>query len=156
MKNRSGFTLVELTGMVAIIAIVALAIIKNTRAQEIGTVVSKGGLFTKDKITVLSFDDPDIKGVTCYTTRYKRSMSFTDSTNSSLSCRQTGRIEGTLSNRENVFSQQKAFFGGKKTLVTRMIDRARKVIVYLSYTKGYGGKKNASHSISVVPIMEWK
>lgn len=128
----------------------------SIQAQDIGSVVSKGFL-SRDSITVKSFNDPDISGVTCYTTRYKRGMSFNDSTNSSLSCRQTGPIDTTkLSFRQRVFTQQKGgLFLSKETLVDRMIDKVRNVIVYLSYTKSIGSK-NSSHSLSVVPIKKWK
>ena len=123
-------------------------------ADTVGTAVSKGLIF-KDKIDVYAFDDPEIKGITCYTTRYKRNLSFVDSTNSSLACRQTGPIDMTKSyqqTRRRVFSQQKGFVFSKETVVDRFIDYKRKVITYLSYTKSIGKGKNSSHSISVVAV----
>ena len=41
-------------------------------ADTIGSVATKGILF-KDKLNVEAFDDPTIKGVTCYTTVQKGS-----------------------------------------------------------------------------------
>lgn len=137
------------------LALTALLLSTGIQAQNIGVVTSKGFLF-KDAITVKSFNDPDIPGVACYTTRYRKAAQLGGSTNSSLSCRQVGPIDATkLTPRKSVFSQQKGVLFSKKTLVTRMIDKARNVIVYLSYTKSMGSK-NSSHSLSVVPIKKWK
>ena len=139
---------------VGLFTILSMALTSIVNAQNIGVATSKG-LFLKDTITVKSFNDPDIKGIACYTTKYKKGGSFLSSTNSSLSCRQVGPISGGLSDRASVFSQQKGFIFNKKTIVARYIDRVRKVVVYLSYTKSMGGK-NSSHSLSVVPTKEWR
>lgn len=116
-------------------------------AEEIGAVAAKGYVM-KDHIRVKAFDDPDIKGVTCYTTFYDRSFSISDSSDSSISCRKTGPIEGKLGDNPNVFSQSKSFL--RNTVVHRFYDSKRGVLIYLSYTKGSG--KSASHSLSVVVI----
>lgn len=118
----------------------------------IGSVKAKG-LFIKDRIEITAFDDPTISGVSCYTTRYIRTASFSDdSTNSSLACRRVGQIKGNLTDFNNVFSQDKSFLSiNKETVVDRFWDAKRRVLVYLSYTKSWGNK-NSSHSISVVPV----
>ena len=121
-------------------------------ADTIGSVATKGILF-KDKLNVEAFDDPTIKGVTCYTTVHKRALSFTDSSSASLACRQTGKIQGNLSHQKNVFSQSKSLFF-KKTVVDRFYDSNRNVLVYLTYTKGVN-KRNTSHSLSTVVIRPW-
>ena len=121
-------------------------------SEKVGSVSTKG-LLLKDKIEVYAFDDPDIKGITCYTTYYKRGSLNPfkeDSSSVSLSCAKTGKIEGTPSDRENVFSQKKNIFF-KKTLVSRLYDKNRNVLIYLTYTKATSGE-NFSHSISVVPL----
>ena len=118
--------------------------------DKIGEVEAKGIIF-QDTIDVVVFDDPTIKGVSCYTTRYNRSLSLTDSTNSSLSCRKTGEISGELVSKNNIFSQDKSLLFFKATRVDRFYDAKRKVLVYLSYTKSWGDK-NSSHSLSVVPV----
>ncbi len=120
--------------------------------ETIGTVSTKGVLF-KDKLNVEAFDDPTIGGVTCYTTVHKRALSFTDSSSSSLACRQTGKIMGNLASQKNVFSQSKSLFF-KKTVVDRFYDSTRNVLVYLTYTKGVN-KRNTSHSLSTVVIRPW-
>jgi CreA protein len=125
---------------------------KETYGETIGSVSTKGILF-KDKLQVEAFDDPSIKGVTCYTTVHKRALSFTDSSSASLACRQTGKIKGNLISQKNVFSQTKSLFF-KKTVVDRFYDSNRNVLVYLTYTKGVS-KKNTSHSLSTVVIRPW-
>lgn len=132
------------------IVLLLMITVNAIAADKIGKVDSKGILF-KDSIEVMAFDDPDIKGVSCYTTRYVRSLSLTDSTNSSLSCRKTGEITGKLFSKEDVFSQSKGFIFSKKTKVARFWDAKRGVLVYLSYTTSMGDK-NSSHSISVVVV----
>lgn len=117
-------------------------------ADVIGKVKTKG-LFIKDTISIHAFDDPDIAGVTCYTTVHSRSLSLEDSSSVSLSCRKTGVISGNMANKSNVFQKSKGFI--KKTVVDRFYDNKRGVLVYLTYTKATSGQNN-SHSISVVVI----
>lgn len=137
-----------------ILTLILLNAFKIYASEEVGEVLAKGFLI-KDKIVITAFDDPTIKGVSCYTTRYVRTMSLEDdSTNSSLSCRRISKIEGTLVNAQNVFSQDKGFLSiYKETVVDRFYDKKRNVLIYLSYTKSWGNK-NSSHSLSVVPISE--
>lgn len=122
--------------------------------ERLGVAESKG-MFFPDTIETIVFDDPTIEGVSCYTTRYNRALRLVDSTNSSIACRQTGKIRGTMSNRNDIFSQEKGFIFSKETVVDRYYDKKRRVLVYLSYTKSMGEGKNSSHSISVVPILPW-
>lgn len=118
-------------------------------AESIGTVKTKG-LFFKDSLTVEAFDDPTIKGITCYTTVQSRALSWSDSSSTSLSCRKTGEISGKLANAKNLFSRSKSPFF-KKTVVDRFYDARRGVLVYLTYTTATGGDNN-SNSISVVVV----
>ena len=126
--------------------------INGAFGETVGSVSTKGVLF-KDKLKVEAFDDPTISGVTCYTTVHKRALSFTDSSSTSLACRQTGKIKGNLRNQKNVFSQSKSLFF-KKTVVDRFYDSTRNVLIYLTYTKGVS-KRNTSHSLSTVVIRPW-
>jgi CreA protein len=126
--------------------------ISIANAEVVGSVTTKGFLF-KDGVEVHAFDDPTIDGVTCYVTMAKRkatSWLSEEPSDSSLACRQTGPITGKLTNSDNVFSRDRNIFF-KKTLVTRMYDKKRNVLVYLVYTKATSGN-NRSHSISVVPV----
>ena len=118
-------------------------------AEEIGKVKTKGFIF-KDTVSVVAFDDPSIKGVTCYTTVVDKALSFSDSSSVSLSCRQTGIIKGKLKSTNNIFKKSKNLFF-KKTVVDRFYDKKRGVLVYLTYTKATSGE-NMSNSVSVVVI----
>lgn len=118
-------------------------------AEVIGKSNAKGLVF-KDKLEVHAFDDPFIKGVTCYTTYYDRALTWNDSSSVSLSCRKTGPISGKLESRNHIFAQSKNFFF-KETVVDRYYDSKRKVLVYVTYTKATSGE-NASNSISVVVV----
>ncbi len=76
-----------------------------------------------------------------------------DSSFSSLDCKKVGTIEGELTNKNNIFSQDKGFLSfDKNTIVDRFYDSKRNVLIYLSYTKSLFEKENATHSISVIPV----
>ena len=115
----------------------------------IGEVKGKGFIF-KDTFKIYAFDDPYISGITCYTTYASKSLSLSDSSSTSLSCRKTGTIKGKLESRKNVFSRSKNLFF-KKTVVDRFYDKKRNVLVYFTYTTATGGD-NMSNSISVVVV----
>jgi len=125
-----------------------------TFPEEIYTTKAGGGWFIKDALTVQVFDDPYITGVSCYTTYYDRAWSFTDSHKSSLACRQTGDVvfstKRELQPRKGVFTQSKSIFF-KYTVVDRVWDAKRGVLVYLTYSKTTD-EDTATHSISVVSI----
>lgn len=118
-------------------------------AEEVGKVTLTGIIFN-DSIKVVAFDDPQIKGITCYATYYDRGFSISDSGSVSISCRKTGSISGSYNSNHNVFSQKKGWLF-KKTIVSRMYDSRRGVLVYLAYTD-LGSEHQAHHSISVVNI----
>ena len=105
----------------------------------------------KDKINVLVFDDPEIKGVACYVTYYDRALSLTDSAQAAISCRRVGPISGALKASDNVFAMEKSLFF-KETRVTRFYDAQRRVLVYLAYTASPSAKASPAHSLSVVPV----
>jgi CreA protein len=134
-----------------IIAIALLLISTASLASEdtIGTVGTSGMLF-KDTITIQAFDDPTIKGVTCYITLPSRTLSFDDPTDTSIACRKIGPIIGDLKSNTDIFSASKSIFF-KTNRVDRFYDSKRKVLIYLSYTVKLSGD-NSSHSISVVPV----
>jgi len=136
--------------MRTIIFAVAFLSTSFVSAEPIGT-VDTTGLFIKDQITVEAFDDPTIKGVSCYTTVHSRALPWSEGSASvSLSCRKIGPISGNLVSQANIFSRDKNIFF-KKTVVDRFWDAKRRVLVYLTYTTDTGNK-NKDHSLSVVPV----
>lgn len=136
-------------------------------AEEIGEVRTKFKVLgANDKIVVEAFDDPDVPGATCYLSRAKTggisgSMGLAeDTSDASLACRQTGKIE--LSERiksgkddgKQVFQKSTSLLF--KTLqVVRFYDKKRNCLVYLTYSNRIieGSPKN---SISAIPILAWE
>ena len=131
-------------------AFVLMLALSPARGETIGEVKTSGLVF-KDTLTVQAVDDPSIKGITCYTTSIEiGGPNLENPTDSSIACRQTGKISGQLTNQKNVFSKSKNFFF-KVMKVDRFYDKRRNVVVYLSYVRKITGT-NASHSVSVVPL----
>jgi len=134
--------------MSKIILIISL-LVSAIFADKLSTISTSGILF-KDKLEVHSFEDPDIKGVVCYVTVPKRSLSFEDPTDSAISCRQVSPISGNIKSRSHIFKQSKNWFV-KSMYVNRIYDKKHNVLIYVSYTNKLSGD-NANNSISVVPI----
>jgi CreA protein len=92
-----------------------------------------------DRVCVSAFDDPKVAGVACdisqaRTGGVKGSLGLAeDPSRFSLSCRQTGPISvdfAKLPEREAVYSERTSIFF-KHTHVYRILDKARKTLVYL-------------------------
>ena len=75
----------------------------------------------------------------------------------SIACRQVGPITvelGTLPQEEEAFSERTSIFF-KETRVVRIVDRARRTLLYLAYsTKVVEG--SPFNSLSSVPVMPWQ
>ena len=137
------------------------------QAEEIGAVRTKFKVLgANDTIVIEAFDDPDIPGATCYLSRAKKggisgSLGLAeDTSDASLSCRQTGPIvlpENVSSGKadsEKVFRKSTSLLF--KTLqVVRFYDKKRNALVYLTYSNKIidGSPKN---SVSTIPIMKWE
>ncbi|MBU2648126.1 CreA family protein [bacterium] len=138
----------------------------NAMAEEIGSVDTAFKLVgANHKIVIEAFDDPVIRGATCYLSRAKKggisgSLGLAEDTaDASITCRQTGPIvlpETILSGKSNgdtVFKKSISLLF--KTLqVVRFYDRNRNVLVYLTYSDKLieGSPKN---SISTIAIQDW-
>lgn len=109
------------------------------RAAEgvIGT-VETSGMVIEDTVDIVVFDDPTMKGISCYVTEPKRSLNFVDPTDSSLDCRRVGRVEGKPSTLKNVFEAAKGPWF-KTMRVDRFYDADRNTLVYISYTGSRAG-----------------
>ena len=114
-----------------------------------------------DRIVVDGFDDPKVKGVACHISRavtggIKGGLGLAeDTSDASIACRQVGPIQmaGDLKDGESVFDERRSLLF-KQLHVVRFYDRARNVLVYVSYSDRLiqGSPKN---SISSVPVMGW-
>jgi CreA protein len=150
------------------LTVVALAMVAApVFGDEIGEVRTKFKMLgANDKIVVEAFDDPDIAGATCYLSRAKKggvsgSIGLAeDTSDASLACRQTGKIElpervaSGKDDGKQVFQKSTSLLF--KTLqVVRFYDKKRNCLIYLTYSNRIieGSPKN---SISAIPILEWR
>ena len=119
-----------------------------------------------DKIIIESFDDPEVSGVTCFLSRAKTG-GFSgaigvaeDTSDASLSCRQTGvitlskKIKNGKNDGDQVFAKRTSLVF-KSMQVVRFYDSKHNTLIYLVYSDRVieGSPKQ---SLSAVPIMPWK
>ncbi len=111
-------------------------------AQQIGEVDTVFKWIGPDhKIVVEAYDDPRVKGVTCYVSRAKTGGIkgalgvAEDKADASIACRQTGPITfaGPLVKQEEVFSERQSILF-KKLRIVRMVDVPRNTLVYMTYS----------------------
>jgi CreA protein len=152
------FIVIFITAITACIAV--------AQAEELGSVRTKFKVLgTNDTIVIEAFDDPDISGATCYLSRAKKggisgSLGLAeDTSDASISCRQTGpivlptEVGSGDADGEKVFRKSTSLLF--KTLqVVRFYDKKRNTLVYLTYSNKIidGSPKN---SVSTIPIMKW-
>ena len=115
------------------------------------------GMFTLKDIKISSLQDDVVTGVTCHIASIEANLSFSDPSDSSISCRQTGDITADMiakidksKSGEVVFKQSKSIFF-KTMKVRRIYDAQNQSLLYLSYTtKETEG--SFKHSLSTVPL----
>lgn len=122
-------------------------------------------LTPNDKIKVNAFEDPQIRGITCFISRavtggLKGAFGMAeDTSDASISCHQTGairfngNIEGSAKGEE-VFNERRSLLF-KELHVTRYYDPTSNTLVYLTWSDRViqGSPKN---SISAVTLMTWE
>jgi CreA protein len=129
------------------------------QAQKIGSVDTAFKLLGPDhKIVVEAYDDPKVKGVTCYVSRAKTGGIkgglglAEDKAEASISCRQVGNIsfDKPLKQQEEVFNQSLSILF-KKLRIVRMVDVERNTLIYLTYSDKLidGSPQN---SVTAVPV----
>lgn len=128
-------------------------------AEEIGKVSTKFNLLTpNDKIVVEVFDDPQVRGISCYLSHAKKGGLkgavgiAEDTSDASVACRQVGPIafDGKIPEQDEVFSERASLLF-KHVQVVRMVDLKRNTLVYLVYSDRLieGSPKN---SVTAVPV----
>ena len=135
------------------------------RAEEIGHVDTAFKLLGRNhQVAVEAFDDPKVKGVTCFISMARKggltgTLGIAEETSdASIACRQTGpiafvkAIEGDDDGEEVFKKRQSIFF--KRLNVVRFLDPERNTLVYLAYSDKLidGSPKN---SVSAVAMMPW-
>ncbi|MDP2019222.1 CreA family protein [Hydrogenophaga sp.] len=129
-------------------------------AQAIGEVDTVFKWLGPDhKIVVDAFDDPKVKGVTCYVSRAKTGGIkgglglAEDKSDASIECKQVGAVSfvgDPLKQQEVVFTERTSLVF-KKLQVVRMVDKARNTLVYLSYSDRVI-EGSPDNSITAVPL----
>ena len=115
------------------------------------------GLFTTKDVVIKSEQDPKIPGVTCHVSHIEADLDFSDPSDMSIACRQTGPIlEQHLTNidlsknGEVVFRESMSILF-KSLKVRRIYDKKSNTLMYLSYsTKETSGSHH--HALSTVPL----
>ena len=141
--------------LVTLLACVATA----ATAEPVGEVDTVFKLLGPDhKIVVDAYDDPGVKGVTCYVSRAKTggvkgALGLAeDKSEASIACRQTGPIAFArpLPRQEEMFSERISLVF-KRLRVVRMVDANRNTLVYLTYSDRVieGSPQN---SVTAVPV----
>ena len=119
------------------------------------------GLFTTKDVVVNSQQDPIIKGVTCHISHVEADLDFSDPSDMSIACRQTGPITAEQlqeidrsKSGEVVFKSSKSILF-KSLKVRRIYDAKTRTLLYLSYsTKESSGSHH--HALSTVPLYSTK
>ncbi|MFZ5526282.1 MAG: CreA family protein [Pseudomonadota bacterium] len=135
------------------------AVLQPALAQKVGEVDTAFKLLGPDhKIVIDAYDDPKVKGVACYVARAKTGGIkgaiglAEDKADASIACRQVGPISFSepIKQQEEIFTERQSILF-KRLRVVRMVDPARNVLIYLSYSDKLieGSPKN---SVTVVPI----
>ena len=128
-------------------------------ADEVGEV---GVDWLGGDIKIDAIEDPKVDGVTCHVAYFDRGLIdrvrngqiFSDPSNSSIACRQTGPITiGDIERDEEgeeVFSQRTSLVF-KSIEVTRIYDEAHETLIYLSHASEIKDG-SAKMAISTVPL----
>lgn len=117
-------------------------------------------------IKIEAVEDPKVKGITCHVSYFDRGLIerirngqfFSDPSNSSVSCSQTGPVVigdiDKTDSGESVFSKRTSLIW-KSLKVTRIYDEKRQTLIYLSHaTEVQNG--SAKMDISTVPLFGQK
>nr|WP_051043846.1 CreA family protein [Psychromonas sp. CNPT3] len=115
------------------------------------------GIFTTQDIKINILKDPLVTGVTCHIASIEDDLSFSDPSDSAISCRQTGDISKEMiqlidksKSGEIVFKKSKSIFF-KNMKIRRIYDAKNQTLMYVSYsTKETSG--SFKHSLSTVPL----
>jgi CreA protein len=145
--------------MKSLLFVTAMTFAFASHAQRIGEVDTVFKFIGPDhKIVVDAYDDPEVKGVTCYVSRAKTGGIkgglglAEDRSEASIACRQTGPISfpRPLKREDEMFSERISLVF-KRLRVVRMVDATRNTLVYLTYSDRVieGSPQN---SVTAVPV----
>ncbi|MDM0044764.1 CreA family protein [Variovorax dokdonensis] len=138
---------------------VALLACAGARAERVGEVDTAFKLIGPDhKVVVDVYDDPKVKGVSCYVSRavtggVSGALGLAeDKAEAAIACKQVGAVSiaAPLPKQEEVFSERQSILF-KRLRVVRMVDAKRHTLVYLTYSDKLveGSPENA---VAAVPL----
>ena len=138
-----------------VILVISFFVLRGCANDDIGDISL--GLFTTQDIKLNILKDPIVTGVTCHVASIEADLSFSDPSDSSIACRQTGEITSAMialidksKSGDVVFKKSKSIFF-KTMKIRRIFDSANQTLMYVSYsTKETSG--SFKHSISTVPL----
>ena len=150
---------IGISKMKRIITVLSLSVNFSACSDNVGKVSL--GLFTTKDVVIEAKQDPIVKGVTCHISHIEANLDFSDPSDMSIACRQTGEITAEQiaqidksKNGEVVFKQSKSILL-KSLKVRRIYDEKHNSLIYLSYsTKESSGSHH--HSLSTVPLYKTK
>lgn len=134
--------------------------VPSIHAEQIGEVSTEFHVLGKnDRIVVEAYDDPKVKGVTCYVSRartggVKGSVGIAeDKSEASIACRQVGdtiTFSEKLPAKEDAFTERLSIVF-KQLHVVRMVDLARNALIYMTYSDRLieGSPKNSVTAIAI-------
>ena len=143
----------------ALIAIAGYTHIGSARAEQIGEVDTVFKWIGPDhKVVVDAYDDPKVRGITCYVSRAKTggikgALGLAeDRSEASIECGQVGPISFAepLPRQEEMFSERTSLVF-KRLRVVRMVDSTRNSLVYLTYSDRLieGSPQNSVTAVAV-------
>ncbi|GAC25084.1 CreA family protein [Paraglaciecola mesophila] len=138
-----------------LVVISSMFLLSACDSNEVGDVSL--GLFTTKDIKLNILQDPIVSGVTCHVASIEADLSFSDPSDSSIACRQTGEITPEMiaqidksESGDVVFKKSKSVFF-KSMKIRRIFDARSQTLMYVSYsTKETSG--SFKHSLSTVPL----
>ena len=145
----------KLVAMILVLIVVGFFVLRGCSQDEVGDVSL--GLFTTQDIKLNMLKDPIVSGVTCHVASIEADLSFSDPSDSAISCRQTGPITSAMiaeidksKSGDVVFKKSKSIFF-KTMKIRRVYDPENQTLMYVSYsTKETSG--SFKHSLSTVPL----
>ncbi|RXE95077.1 hypothetical protein D9981_16660 [Pseudoalteromonas phenolica O-BC30] len=115
------------------------------------------GLFTTKDVVVKAKQDPIVSGVTCHISHIEADLDFSDPSDMSIACRQTGPITAEQLKQIDLSKDGEVVFKASKSIlfkslkVRRIYDADTQTLLYLSYsTKETSGSHH--HALSSVPL----
>ncbi|AYA64860.1 CreA family protein [Alteromonas sp. RKMC-009] len=141
--------------MRVLVSIIAVLLLSGCDRNEVGDVSL--GVFTTKDIKLDAFSDPVVTGVTCHVSSIEANLDFSDPSDSSIACRQTGPITREMIDKIDKGKDGDVLFTKSKSIlfksmkIRRILDAENQTLMYLAYsTKETSG--SFKHSLSTVPL----